>query len=212
MKLKDIEDYCKRNFLRICDIISNPCPCKIVDLEDDISFCNFVKMFAEMQIMGDSKKINIFLKKVCPEVRNEILHHDYRAEQLQKQKKEFLENVKPGDICFCTAEIHDVIFLEYPSNRYRDVKYKTVDGEIGEAPSFCFRIISKGNKFALYETKEKDKAEDYSRLVRRNGFRVEEEKKENIYLLKIYGDNQEEVDEFVTNLKNDLVLDDFYDF
>ena len=172
-------------------------------------------MLAESQITDNAdhtKEVDTLLKKVCPEVRKEILHHDYRAEQLQKRKKEFLKNVKLGDICFCTAEIENVIFLEHPSNIHGDVKYKTADGRISEAPSFCFRVISKGNIYAEYETKNKNKMETYERLARENGFRVEVESLKDIYLLKIYGEKQEEVDSFVLNLNNDLVLDDFYDY
>ncbi|MFX1345065.1 MAG: hypothetical protein ACFFAI_08140 [Promethearchaeota archaeon] len=200
---------------RICYNNFNPCPCKVLDLKKKIAYCNFINMFAESQITdkaNHSKKADSLLKKVCPEVRNEILHHDYRAEQLQKRKKEFLKRVQPEDICFCTAEIENVIFLEYPSNVHGDVKYKTFDGRISEAPSFCFSIISKGDKCAEYETNDKDKMESYERLARKNGFRVEVEQLKNGYLLKIYGDKQEEVDEFVVNLNNDLVIDDFYDY
>lgn len=208
-----IEEYCKRNFLKICDKINfKSCPCKSIDFENDISFCNFIKAYGKLEISENFKEKALLLKNVCPEVRNEILQHSYRVRQLQKQEKEFLEKVRPGDVVFCTAAIHDVVFLEHPSNIYGDVKYKTIDGEIREAPSFCFRIISKGNKFAEYETSDKEKADSYSRLARRNGFRVEKQKIKNVYVLKIYGDIQKEVDDFVTNLRIEFILNDFYDF
>ena len=123
--------------------------------------------------------------------------------------KEFLEKVQPGDVCFCTAETENVIFLEHPSNIHGDLRYNTIDSKIYESSSFCFRIISKGDKCAEYETKDKAKLESYERLARRNGFRIEIEKIEDVYLLKIYGDRQEDVDNFAINLKNDLVLDDY---
>ena len=134
----------------ICqDQTFSPCPCKTVDLDNDISYCDFVNMFGESLIAdnaNNSKKADALLRKICPEVRNEILHHGYRAEQLQKRRKEFLEDVKPGDVVFCESHFHNVIFLEPPSTSYGYVKYKTIDGEIFEAPGSCFRCLSNGTK------------------------------------------------------------------
>jgi len=167
-------------------------------------------MFGESLIVdnaNDSKKTDVLLKEVCPEVRNEILHHDYRAEQLQNIRKEFLGKVKPGDVVFCESQFHNVIFLDYPSTFYGYVKYKTIDGEIFEAPGSCFRILSNGTKWAEYKTKDKEKADNYYYLSRKNGYRVERSKLNNEYILKIFGDTQEEVDEFVITLENNLFLD-----
>jgi len=194
----------------LCDIISHSCPYKIFNSDKGLHYCDFVNVYAELNIKGEREKIDRSLKKVCPEIREEILHHNYRAGRLKEQEKQFLAHVQPGDVCFCTAAIENVIFIEYPSNVHGDVKYQTADGKIFESPSFCFRIISKGNVLAKYETPDKEKAESYSRLARRNGFRVEIDKIKDTFLLKIYGDLQEEIDEFVTNLENDFVIDDFY--
>ncbi len=197
---------------KLCDIISHSCPYKTFDSDKGFNYCDFVNVYAELDIQGQMEKVNRLLKKICPELREEILHHHYKVDQLRKQKKEFLAHVKQGDICFCTARVDNVIFIEHPSNIHGDVKYKTLDGEIREAPNFCFRIISKGNKFAEYETHDEEKAENYSRLARSNGFRVDVDKIKDTFFLKIYGDLQEEVDEFVTNIENNLILNDFYDF
>ncbi|MFX1502941.1 MAG: hypothetical protein ACFFDH_18420 [Promethearchaeota archaeon] len=188
---------------RICISDLSSCPCKIVDIEKKKIYCNFNNIFVNLQLSNNennSRPLKSFLRKICPELRNKILQHDHRAKQLQKQEKEFLENVKQGDVCFCTSETDNVIFLKHPSNIYGDVMYRTVDGKVYESPPFCFRIISKGNKFATYESKNKKKIENYERLARMNGFRVEIHKKNEKILLKIFGECQGEIDNFVTNL------------
>lgn len=198
---------------RICFSNFGSCPCKILDIEKKSAYCNFINIFAALLINdneSNSNTVNSFIRKICPEIRNEVLHHEYRAKQLQKQEKEFLENVKHGDVCFCTAETDNVVFLKHPSNIYGDVKYKTIDGKIYESPAFCFRIISKGNKCANYVTKSRKKIESYERLARMNGYRVEIHKKNDKIMLKIFGDCQEEIDNFVSNLYNDFILDDLY--
>lgn len=197
---------------RICNIDFNQGPCKIIDLKNGRSLCNFIERFAELSYCGENEELDRLIKQICPDMRDQILHHKCTIKQNKKIAKYFLNHVKPGDIVFCTSEIYGVEFIEYPSHKFGDYKYKNIDGVIQKAPSSCFRIISKGDKYAEYKTKDKEKAEDYSRLARRNGYRVEKEKLEDTYVLKIYRDTQEEVDLFVENLNNDLVLYDFYDF
>jgi hypothetical protein len=200
---------------RICYSDFNPCPCKVVDLDIEQTFCNFISMFGE-SLMSDNnyktKETEKLLEKVCPEVREEVLHHDYRARKLREREKAFLEKVKPGDVVFCTAEIHDVVFLEYPSHKWGSCKYKTIKGEIREAPTFCFNIVSKGDKSAEYKTSDEYKADVYEMTAREYGFRVERKMIKEEYILKIFGDEQEDVDQFVFNLNSGQIFDDFYDF
>ena len=139
-----------------------------------------------------------FLRKICPEKRNSVLEHEYRAEILQRQTKRFLKKVNIGDIVFCTAEIHNVTLMEKSSDIFGNCKYKTIDGKIKELPSFCSRIISKGDKFTEYKTIDKLIADYAAILARKNGFRVEKINLEDLYVLKIYGDDQQEVSDFVT--------------
>ncbi|MFX0059489.1 MAG: hypothetical protein ACFE85_16720 [Candidatus Hodarchaeota archaeon] len=211
MNFKEFKKYRHENYLRICDeLYFKSCPCRVKSVEFDINLCNFVKMYGELDIQGRTEKMNRLLQNTCSEIRNKILHKRYIAEKLKEQKKEFLEKVKSGDKVFCISEIHDVVFLEYPSEPNSDAKYMTVDGKIRNSPIFCFTLISKGNKFSSYKTSDETKAKKYSRLARRYGFRVEEEETSNGYLLRIFGDIQKEVDDFVMSLNNDLILDYYY--
>jgi hypothetical protein len=111
-----------------------------------------------------------------------------------------------GDLVYCTSEIQNVYFLQKPTHRYGNCIYETINGEIKEAPTLCFRIVSKGSKCAQYKTKDQQIADSFDHLARSFGFRVEKIKLKDSYLLKIFGDTQEEVDDFVFHLKTNQVL------
>lgn len=57
--------------------------------------------------------------------------------------------------------------------------------------------ISKGDKYIEYKVKENNKLKEYRDLARYYGFRVEAIKLKNGHLLKIYGDTQEELSNFL---------------
>jgi hypothetical protein len=61
----------------------------------------------------------------------------------------------------------------------------------------------------VYKTEDKDKADYYDYISRKNGFRVERSMINKLYILKIYGDIQKEVDEFVIQLENDLIINPY---
>ncbi|HEC39170.1 MAG TPA: hypothetical protein ENI29_13095 [bacterium] len=194
----------------ICNINDNSCPCRVIDLDDNMLYCNFIENYVKLNFQKQSGKANHLINQVCPKIRDHIHHHDVMVERLRKHTKKFLDKIKAGEICFCTLETDNVIFLDYPADKYKYVKYKRHDGSVKTAPGFCFSIISKGNKTSEYKTKDESKAEKYSEIARRNGFRVEDERIGDTFFIKIYGDNQKDVDEFIANLNNDLILDDLY--
>jgi len=193
----------------VCNTDFSPCPCKIIDLDNNISYCDLVNMFGELSLQHRPEQVNRLLKQICPDKKNLILYHEFEVKRNKEQAKKFLENVKPGDKVFCTAEIHDVIFLEKNTNAYGDCKYKTADGEIKTAPNFAFRILSKGNKFAEYRTENKYKADLYELKGKKYGFRVDRKDLENSFILKFYGDRQEDVDNFVFCIDKDLIIDNY---
>ena len=191
---------------KVCESNFKSCPCRV--LENNKVYCNFVLKFGTLLLDNYDNKAKQFLQKICPEKRNSVLSHDYRAEILQRLAEVFLNEANIGDIVFCTAEINDVMLVEKPSTIYGDCKYKTVNEKLKKAPAFCFSIISNGNKYAEYEINTKTTADHYKYLARRNGYRADVIKLKHSYLLKIFGDKQEEVDDFI-NLccKNDYIID-----
>lgn len=203
------KNYIDFSHLQVCCSDIGKCPCRLIDLNDDIIYCNFVKSFANILILDNEKATKLFLDKVCSDLRDEVLHHDYRATQLQKRAKKFLRQVKIGDLIYSIRQDQNVIFLEFPTHKYGDCKYRTIDGKVKEDAPFLFNVVSKGDKFNVYKTKDKNKAYLYELEARECGFRVEGQEKGDYYVLKIFGDTQEEVDSFITILNNDFILDDY---
>jgi len=197
------------NRKRFCYSDKHNCPCRAIELDKGISFCNFVEAFAKILVLNNDRTTNLFLNRVCGDMRDEVLHHEFKAAQLQKKANKFLNQVKIGDLIYSIRQDQDVIFLEYPTHKYGDCKYRTFDGIIKKDAPFLFSIISKGDKFSVYKTKDKKKAYFYELEARECGFRVEGQEKGDNYVLKIYGDTQEEVDSFITILNNDFILDDY---
>ena len=141
-----------------------------------------------------------------------------RIAQVVKQIKE--EEIKPGDRVYCTKELSDVYFLEPPDKEYflkyyrykqegrefppftGNVKYKSLHSAINEVSIACIVKITEGKYFAEHLIKEKELNDkrniDYCEyLARGAGFRVERQETKEGFLLKIYGDSQEKVDNFI---------------
>lgn len=144
--------------------------------------------------------------------------------QLDKTLKIILDgSIRPGDVVYCTKELNNVIFLKPPSEesikKYQQnklngekyppftgfVKYKTTEGKIRSAPVACIVKISSGNYVNEYEFKGENYqiiSKNKEILARQAGFRTEVVIFDNSILLKIYGDTQEEVDDFITLVCN----------
>lgn len=183
----------------ICSSNFKDCQYKILD--NGVFFCGFFSSFVKF-----NKAFRIEKERICPELKNKLLHHDYLADIINEQSKRFLDQVKNGEIVYCTTEMKDVVFLKKPKNRFDWCQYKTLEGKIKEARTHCFRKISLGNKCAEYKTTEIDDLNASEILAREYGFRVEKDTLKNSYLLRIYGDEQEDVDHFVICLENNYFI------
>lgn len=203
-----IEVYCKENNVHLCCYPIHPCPCKI--LHEDSLFCNFGNMYAELTFHQEDRKSKILLNTICHTIKNEMLYHEFVAEDTLKSERKFLKQSKIGQKVYCTTECNNVILLQKPIEVGRKCKYKTSKGKIDEQWTFCFRTISGGGNLSKYEVKGKDykkKAKYLEILARSNGFHTDTRELENSFLLKIFGDFQEEIDDFITLCcDNDFVL------
>ncbi len=129
------------------------------------------------------------------------------------------KKIEYGDIVYCTKELQNVVFLEPPSyeiiQKYLadkkkgeldppfrgDIKYKTLNGKFRSAPIACIVKISNGDYSAEYEFKGinyETVSKNKEILARQAGFRAERIKLDYSVLLRIYGNSQEEVDDFIT--------------
>lgn len=203
-----VEVYCKENNLNLCRGISIPCPCKI--LYEDTFFCNFGNVYAELMFHHKSVEAKMLISSICRSVKNEIMNHEFFAQESRKMEKSFLEQVQIGDTVYCTTEGESVILLEKSRELGEKCKYRTHEGLINEEWAFCFRTVSKGNMVSEYRVKDKNYEERslyLEHLTRSNGFRVEKQKLGKSFLLRIFGDSQKEVDNFVDLCCiNDFVL------
>ncbi|MFX1464367.1 MAG: hypothetical protein ACFFBF_15185 [Promethearchaeota archaeon] len=145
-------------------------------------------------------------ENICSKLKNNLLHHDFIAEITKREAQRFLEEVKIGEIVYCTIEMSDVIFIRKPIGHFDWCQYKTFDGKVKEARALCFRKISVGNKYANYKTTTLDDLKASEILAREYGFRVEKVTSRKPFCLKIYGDTKEEVDHFVTCLENNYFI------
>lgn len=203
-----IEVYCKENNLNLCRGVSIHCPCKV--LYENTFFCNFGNMYAELMFHHKNAEVNILMSSACRSVRDEIRNHEFFAQESRRIEENFLEQAKTGDTVYCTTKAVCVILLGKSSEAGGKCKYETHDGLIEEEWAFCFRTISKGNMVSEYVVKGdgyEERALYLEHLAQSNGFRVEKQRLGKSYILKIFGDSQEDVDDFV-NLCciNDFVL------
>ncbi|MFX0058601.1 MAG: hypothetical protein ACFE85_16505 [Candidatus Hodarchaeota archaeon] len=140
------------------------------------------------------------IEKICSERRLDIVHQRFIAKIGYRNAQEFLSQVKAGEKVYCITELSDVTFLEKDVPPYLWVKFKTSDGLEKIQHPACFRIISKGNKLAEYIVEGNDyenRVKKIEREARGCGFRVEKKKLKNSYKLRIFGDKQDQVDDFV---------------
>ncbi|HEA70539.1 hypothetical protein LCGC14_0827730 [marine sediment metagenome] len=183
----------------ICFSTFKGCRNKIIN--KDVIYCGFFNSFVKL---GKSFKIEEL--RICPELKDKLLYHDYLADKAQAQSKEFLTHVKIGEIVYCTTEMINVVVLKKPKNKFDGCQYRTFEGGVREASAPCFRRVSLGTKCAEYKTAKVDDLNACEILAREYGFRVEKITFETFFLLRIYGDTQEEVDQFVTSLKNNYFI------
>jgi len=106
-----------------------------------------------------------------------------------------------GDILFCMARSKELKLAEKPTefSQIARVKCRKSDGPIVEIPAYNLRKISSGNYYGefLIEGLENEKrAKELEIYAKYYGFRAEYAKIDKAFLLKIYGDSQQEVDVF----------------
>jgi len=214
---KFIDSICKEYNVWVCnDKIVNYCPCRFK--LNSVNFCNFPKYIVELSQEKGSPRFNRFLNGICKELKQRVQGTDLNSLEIRHRLDKAVKNmengeIKPGDIVYCSNIGKNVIFLEYPERKffetyYKDgvfpgkAKYKTIEGEIGTAPVACFFKISKGNYKAEHVINGKE--EEIKRyidhlmgLCKQEGFRVELEETKTGYKLKILGDSQESVNDFV---------------
>ena len=183
------------------------CPFRIYDLDKDISFCNFYKEHARLVVDRQFARIPVLISRACNWIKKEELRLKSIVEISCKNTLYFFKNAKIGDKVYCfygSPNDLEVKLLEKPrdlrSSRYCKCQRKS--GTIFSVHIDRLRIISKANYYGEYfiegiEKRDEKRAKDLEFQAKYYGFRAEIEEKDKGYLLKIYGDSQQEVDDFI---------------
>ena len=177
------------------------CPYRFIDLEEPHPLCRYINLQATLIVNREFSKISRLTSRACDWIKME----EGRAEtfrRLHRERfKDFLENVQVGDNVFCEiAPFHDVKLIDKPSDDTEYVRCEALNGKIIKIMACHLYRMAKGDYSGEYLVKgvfsrrKTLKLEFKSKL---HGFRTEIEKKSDGYLLKIFGDSQKQVDDFI---------------
>lgn len=177
------------------------CSFRIHDLERKIPICNFVPATRGVQASG----LHYFINRACKWIKAEEGRLATIRKNARRMASEFLKNTHIGDIVYCfegSPYDLEVKLLEKPSDSEvtSRCKVQRKSGKIFSVYVHQLRTFSKGDytsDFFVSGLDSKERARNLQYKARCYGFRAEFEKKRNGYLLKIFGDSQQEVDEFI---------------
>ncbi|MFX1481175.1 MAG: hypothetical protein ACFFCI_24100 [Promethearchaeota archaeon] len=185
----------------ICDQDFKNCPYRIWDLTKNYPLCDYYRLYSRIIINQEFSQLSSLIRKACGRIRKEEARLDFIREIANKQGLDVLKNAQIGDNVFCQfGPYREVKLLEKPKDGSIFVKCEAPNGKIIEVQACDLRRISKGHYFSEFFVeghKNGKKIHEIEDKVKSYGFRVETEKKDNGYLLKIYGDSQQEVDDFI---------------
>lgn len=178
-------------------------PCRFGYLDGDVYRCSYDRLWVLAKwINNDDQTATKLLDQACPPIRDEDNVSKCLAGLHKEYAKDIIENANIGDTIFCFDETNgEVTLLEKSETNTGLCVYKTANGEIRSKPIRLFRTISQGNYTAEYPT-EGERSEIETLMIKRMaleaGLRVEVQKNDSGHMVKIFGDNQQEVDDFMT--------------
>ncbi len=178
-------------------------PCRFSHLDGDVHRCSYDRLWVLAKwINQDEETAKSLVNQACPPIRDEDNLSKFLAKIHKEYANDVIKNANIGDTIFCFDETNgEVTLLEKPVTDTGLCVYKTATEEIRSKPVKLFRTISQGNYAAEYLI-EGEKSEIESLMIKRmaleSGFRVEIQKTDSGHMVKIFGDNQREVDDFMT--------------
>jgi len=184
--------YCKEDL--------ENCPFRIYDLEKNIIICNYFETYWSTASNYGHERAKQLINRACKDIKTYELHQRQTAEHHTKKTLEMLQTVKIGDILFWASRNEDVRLIEMPSEIDILVRCKCQrrNNEIVRIPAYLLNTISKRNFSGEYNCRtNKDKAQRLKYQAKLYGFRTEIEKRGEDYILRLYGDSREEVDDFI---------------
>lgn len=181
-----------------------PCPFSYPAEEgSEVYHCSYHRIWVIAKwIKGDDELAIEATNHACLPIRKEIEFEKNLADLHKEYAKDIVSTAKIGDKVFCFDETDGVVeLLEKPEIDTGNCVYRDSKGLIKAKPIMLFRTISQGN-YCVEHTLPEGNGEIESLMIKRMaleaGFRVEIKKSENKYFVKVFGDSQQEVDEFFT--------------
>lgn len=190
----------------ICRQQKEKCPFRVFDVQLDVFICSFYKEYTSMVNDGNSFGAKPLLNKACEEYKNEEKRLEFISKGAEKETVKILRCLEVGDTLFWFSRSKDVTCIQKPTeiSQIARIKCQGSDGKIIKIPAYLLRSISKGNFSGEYFIDGAEKVKGFKYKVNYYGFRTEIEKRDNGFLLKIYGDSQQEVDDFIISLEQDF--------
>ena len=190
------------------------CPYRVIDLEEPLPLCRYIDLQAKLIVNREFSEIAHLTSRACDWIKMEEGQAETIRQLHRKRFKDFIENVQVGDIVFCRiAPFHEVKLVDKPSSVSDRVHCETPEGKIIRVMAGHLFRMAKGNYFGEYLVKgalSRRRALKLEFKAKHYGFRTKIEKKSDGYFLKIFGDSQEQVDDFIFMvLEHDLELDRF---
>jgi len=181
----------------ICTEEKKNCP-----FRNSIATCNFFREYWDIFNTCYSIEIKNLMTKACEKIKNYKLYQKYISNLREKETIKMLKIINIGDILFWMSRSEDVILFEKPSSydMLERCKCRRYNSKIVDIPAYLLRGISKGDFYTEYlvgNLISKKKIQELENKIKSYGFRPEKERIKEGYLLKIYGDSQREVDDFV---------------
>lgn len=186
----------------ICRQQKKNCPFRTLNISLDIFICDFYKEYWRIFDNSNSLGVKSLLNRACEWIQDEEKRLNFICQIAQKTTREFFENVQVSDTVFCRiAPYHEVKLLEMPLDNSEFVSCEAPNGKVIRVQAHHLRRISKGNysgDYFIEGAENEKKAKEFEYKAKYYGFRTEIERTDNGYFLKIYGDSQQEVDDFIT--------------
>ena len=187
----------------ICRQQKKKCLFRVFDIQLDVFICSFYKEYSSMINDGSSFGAELLLNRACEKYQNEEKRLEFISKGSKKDTIQMLRHLEVGDSLFWFSRSIEVTCAQRPIefSQIARIKCRGSDGKIIKSPAYLLRLISKGDYSGEYFVKgieNEKKLQELEYKVKYYGFRTKVEKKNNGFLLKIYGDSQQEVDDFIT--------------
>ena len=196
-----------RKFL-ICRQHRINCPFRSFDAQSELLICDFYKEYWRIYNDGNTFGAKTLLNRACEWINKEEKRLDFICNLAKKSFLDLIQNVQVGDTVFCRiAPYHKIKLLKMPLDDSEYISCEAPNGRVIRVQAHHLRMVSKGSYNGVFFTSDIDESiQDLEYKINSYGFRTEIKRKENGYLLKVYGDSQQEVDEFIA-----LVLEQDFD-